>query len=243
MMIQGYFDIHSHILPGVDDGSQNMEMTLEMVDTAYKQGVRTMIATPHYYPGHKNFKKNEIEAIYKETVSAIGDKYKDFTLLLGNEIYYKEEIIGLLKKKEIFTLADTRYILVEFSTVADYRYLYNAVQQCINNGYYPVLAHVERYQCLYKKEEKVSELIRAGAYIQVNAENYRKGPFLLGRSYCMKLIKSGMIHFLGSDCHNMKERQPDFGQAVNYLEQKIDKKALNRLVKENPMQLLENKCI
>lgn len=243
MMITGYFDIHSHILPGVDDGSKDMEMTLQMVDAAYAQGVRTMIATPHYYPGHKNRSKSEIEAVYKETVSAVSEKYKDFTLLLGNEIYYKTEVVELLKKKEIFTLADTRYVLVEFSTTAEYRYLYNAVQQLVNNGYYPVLAHVERYQCLYKKEEKIAELINAGAYIQTNAENYRSGLFLAGRSYCMKLIKNGMVHFLGSDCHNMEERKPDFGNAVDYLEQKIEKKALERLVKENPMQLLENKCI
>lgn len=243
MMIKGYFDIHSHILPGVDDGSKNMEMTLQMADAAYEQGVRNMIATPHYYPGHKNESKKEIEKVYKETVSAISRKYKDFTLLLGNEIYYKAEIIELLKKKEIFTLADTRYILIEFSTTADYRYLYNAVQQCVNNGYYPVLAHIERYQCLYKNEKKVAELINAGAYIQTNAENYRKGLFLPGRNYCMKLVQSGMVHFLGSDCHNMTERKPDFGKAVDYLEQKIDKKALERLVTENPMQLLENKCI
>lgn len=242
-MINGYFDIHSHILPGVDDGAKDINMTMKMIDEAYSQGVRTMVATPHYYPGHNNKSKAHIEKIYEEVSSVIKEKYSDFTLLLGNEIYYKDEVVEKLKNKEIFTLADTRYVLLEFPVMADYRYLYDAVQKCVNNGFYPVLAHIERYQCLYKNEDKVSELIKAGAYMQVNAENFKKGFLVSGRSFCMKLIQRKMVHFLGSDCHNTEERKPNMGPAVDYLMKKTEEDILKKILRENPEKLLENKCI
>lgn len=242
-MINGYFDIHSHILPGIDDGSKSMDMTMEMIDEAYSQGVRIMVATPHYYPGHKNQSKEHIERVYAEVLSKVKEKYSDFTLLLGNEIYYKDEVVERLKNREIFTIADTRYILLEFSVMAEYRYIHDAVRKCVNNGYYPILAHIERYRCLYKNEENVSELIKTGAYMQINAENFKQGFLVSGRSYCLKLLQNKMIHFIGSDCHNMDERRPNFGQAVNYLKPKTGNDILNKILQENPEKLLDNKCI
>lgn len=242
-MMNDYLDVHSHILPSVDDGAKDMDMTMEMIAAAYEQGVRKMIATPHYYPGHKNCSGIALEAVFQKTVSMINKKYTDFTLFLGNEIYYKEEIIEGLKQKQIFTLAGTRYILVEFSVMADYRYLYEAVRKCINAGFYPILAHIERYRCLYKEEKRVAELINAGAYIQVNAENFKKGFFFPERKYCMKLLQNGMVHFLGSDCHNMEDRKPNLGSAAAYIEQKTERVIFERIMEKNPGLLLENKCI
>lgn len=241
--MHGYTDIHSHILPGIDDGSADLETTLNMVSTAYQQGVRKMIATPHYYPGHQNAPGSYIEKVYEHVKAAIREIYIDFDLYLGNEIYYKDEIIEKLNHKEINTLADTRYILLEFPVTADYRYLYDAVHKCTNNGYYPILAHIERYQCLWKKENQIHELIKAGAYIQINAECFKKGLINPERSYCLKLIHNGLVHFIGSDCHNMEERKPNYGEAVDYLRKKINPAVLERLIKDNPQRFLENKCI
>lgn len=243
MKMNGYIDIHSHILPGIDDGAKSMEMTMEMVDAAYQQGVRAMIATPHYYTGHKNAPAKVLWDTYTKTKAAMEEKYKDFTLFLGNEIYYRDGCIDDIKKKEIFTLAGTRYILLEFATSSEYKYIYEAVVKSVNNGFYPVLAHVERYVCLYKDEKKIADLIRAGAYIQVNAENFKKGLFVPQRSFCMKLLQNRMIHFIGSDCHNVTERKPDLGLAIEYLGKKTDGKILDRILKENTQQLLNNKYI
>ena len=79
--MEHYIDIHSHILPGVDDGAKDMEMTMEMIDAAYGQGVRVMIATPHYYPGHVRHPKEYVDGIFQETLSAVKEKYADFTIL------------------------------------------------------------------------------------------------------------------------------------------------------------------
>ena len=242
-MIENYIDIHSHILPGVDDGAVDMDMSMAMVDMAYNQGVRLMIATPHYYPGHMRYPKEHLEEVYKKTISVIKEKYSDFTLLPGNEIYYSDEVVEKLRNKRIFTLADTRYVLLEFSTMAEYDYIAKAVRTVLEAGYYPILAHIERYACLWKNEKKVKELIRMGAYMQINAENFQGGIFSAERRYCTKLVQAGLIHFLGSDCHNISSRSPNYKQAADYLEGKLEPELFNDIFVKNPEKLLDNKYI
>lgn len=242
-MNSGLFDIHSHILPGVDDGASDMELSLQMAEEAYAQGVRTMIATPHFYPGHHNCSAKKLDELHAELSARIRERHEDFTLLLGNEIYYKEEIVGLLKEKQIHTLAGTRYILVEFSVTSDFKHLYDAVHRCVNAGYYPVVAHVERYHCFFGNEGKIAELIRAGAYIQVNAENFKKGWLRPERKRAIGLIRQGMVHFLGSDCHNMQSRKPDLGMAAEYLPTKAGQEVCKAILETNPLMLIQNKCI
>ena len=193
-----YTDIHSHILPGVDDGAADREMTIEMIDAAYAQGVRVMIATPHYYPGHVKHPREYVDQVFQETVSAVKEKYAD---------------------------------------------LRGAVRGCVEAGYYPVLAHIERYQCLWKNEKAVEELVRMGAYMQVNAENFTEGFFSARRRWCLKLAGEGLMHFLASDAHNTKERCPNIKQAADYLEEKLDEKTFHRIMYDNPARLLKGEYL
>lgn len=242
-MIEQYTDIHSHILPGVDDGSQDMETTIEMIDMAYGQGVRTMIATPHYYPGHARCPKEYLEETFLEVAAVIKEKYSDFTLHLGNEVYYRDEVVEKLKNNRICTLAGTRYVLLEFSPGAQYHLLCDAVRRCVENGFDPVLAHIERYQCLWKNEKNIEGLIRMGAYMQINAENFEGGLFDPMKRYCLKLIKDGLVHFLGSDCHNTQDRGPNIGQAADYLREKLNPDTYHRFMKDNPARLLQGQYL
>ncbi|MCM1087049.1 MAG: hypothetical protein NC419_02755 [Muribaculaceae bacterium] len=241
-MTEYYIDMHSHILPGVDDGAPDMDTTMKLVSEAYKQGVRRMIATPHYYPGHMKYPIEHLEKVYQETQSVIKEKYSDFTLYSGNEIYYRDEVVEKLNHKRIFTLANTRYILLEFSPGAEYGYITGAVRKCIEDGYYPVLAHTERYDCLWRDTDNIAALIRMGAYMQMNAENFQGGLFS-ARKRCLKLIQHGMIHFLGSDCHNMQERRPNLEPAFTYLKPRLSPEQFRQLAIENPAKLLDNQYL
>lgn len=242
-MKQKYIDIHSHILPGVDDGAKDMETAMEMVDMAYRHGVRTMIATPHYYPGHIRYPAEHLMEVYRTTAAVIQEKYSDFTLLLGNEIYYRDEVVDKLKNRRIYTLADTHYILLEFSPSVEYDYICKAVYKCLENGYYPILAHMERYEPLWKNEKRVRELIRMGVYMQINAENFQGGFFSAERRYCLKLLQSGLVHFIGSDCHNTQSRSPNLRHAADYLEDRLEPELFHKLTLDNPAKLLDNKYI
>lgn len=238
-----YTDIHSHILPGVDDGAADREMTMEMIDVAYAQGVRVMIVTPHYYPGHVKHPREYVDQVFQETISAVKEKYADLDLYPGNEVYYREGALEKLLDKRVHTLADTPYVLLEFSPGAHINVLRGAVRGCVEAGYYPVLAHIERYQCLWKNEKAVEELVRMGAYMQVNAENFAEGFFSARRRWCLKLAGEGLMHFLASDAHNIKERCPNIKQAADYLEGKLDEGTFRRIVYDNPARLLKGEYL
>lgn len=241
--MNGYLDIHSHILPGVDDGSRDMDMTIQMLGQAYGEGIRCMVATPHYYPGHKNADYISVQEKFEEVCKEAAERFPDLELFLGNEIYYKDEVIKLLEQKQIHTMNGTRYILVEFNVGMEYRKIEQAVKKLTMKGYYPILAHVERYASLYKKEELIEELIGIGAYIQINAETLLGGMFDGYKKYCMKLLANDQVHFLGSDCHNTDSRKAVMEQAVKILKKKIDPQIVERVLVENPKRFLKGDYI
>lgn len=234
-------DVHCHILPGVDDGSKDMDMTLAMIDESYSQGVRTIIATPHYYPGYKNCDMGKVKSIFEETKELAEAKYPDFKLYLGNEIYYKAEVPKLLAEGKVNTMADSRYVLLEFNINKDYKDILYGVRSLTRAGYYPILAHIERYKALWRQPDLVAELVETGAYMQINCENFTKKLLDWDRKYCVELIRDGLVHFLGTDCHNLTDRKPN-GDWTGYLKGRVDEKILDRIY-SNPQKILENKYI
>ena len=138
-------DIHAHILPGVDDGSRGMEESETMLSMAYRQGIRRIIATPHYSRRRGSGGLAELADRLNARAQAI---YGDFEILPGHETYYYEGLAEALKSGQALTLAGSRYVLVEFDPGVSYRQLYQGVRKLIMARYVPVLAHVERYLCL-----------------------------------------------------------------------------------------------
>lgn len=233
---ENYTDIHSHILPGVDDGAKNMEETLAMLRTAKKQGIRTIIATPHYKVGQHKKTAEELEQI-KEMVQLEADEAGlDMEILLGNELYYNRELCERLDKGLALTLADTRYVLVEFSVFSDYTELYQGLRNLIQGGYIPILAHMERYECLRKDKDKIKELISLGIYMQMNTES-------LKRHANKKLVKEGYIHFFGSDSHNTDNRKPNMQDGINELGKSVSREQLEQILVGNPKKLREDKYL
>lgn len=241
--MNGYLDIHSHILPGIDDGSDSYETTMTMLQQAWKEGIRYMVATPHYYPGHENAEPEVISKVFQNICKSASEQFHGLQLMLGNEIYYKDEVPSLLKQKKLFSLNGSRYILVEFNVYSEYSRIYYAVKKLVLDGYYPILAHVERYSCLYKQEQLVEELVALGAYVQVNADTFLKGPFDGHKKYCLRLMQQGLVHFLGSDCHNTGNRGPVMQQAVTVLKKKISVEVLEDVLIKNPERFLTNHYI
>lgn len=104
--MNGYLDIHSHILPGIDDGSDSYETTMTMLQQAWKEGIRYMVATPHYYPGHENAEPEVISKVFQNICKSASEQFHGLQLMLGNEIYYKDEVPSLLKQKKLFSLME-----------------------------------------------------------------------------------------------------------------------------------------
>ena len=243
-MWQGnYIDIHSHILPGVDDGSESMEQTVRMLHTAIKEGISTIIATPHYEPGGDNPSVEELNNIMKQVQEEALKIDKNFKLYLGNEVFYSESVVSLLKSGDALTLAGSRYVLIEFPYGADFKSIYKGINNFIYHGYIPILAHVERYYNIHRRQEMIEELIKMGCYIQMNSSSLIGGFMNTDASYNRKILNKGLVHFVASDCHCDRIRVPIMQTAVNQLLKKCDEEAVKGIFSENPIKILENTYI
>ena len=238
-----YTDIHSHILPGVDDGAADIEETMSMLKMAYEQGVRTIIATPHYIPGKKKKSADELRQIHAQVCETAKESMPDLKILLGNEIYCREGVLRSITEGRTLTLADTDYVLLEFSTKISYKDLFGYVKAISGKHYRPIIAHVERYGCLYRKEELIRELIGAGAYIQMNTESLPGGSFNRQAAYCRSLLEKGYVHFLGTDCHDMQMRKPQMQTDLSKIKYPRYEEQLNKIMLHNVECLLANKWI
>lgn len=237
--MSGYFDIHSHILPGVDDGASNMEETRRMLLLAYEEGIRVIIATPHYVAGTENIKADKLREIYQSVTRVAAEVSEDFQILLGNELFYNTSLIEDLNRGNALVIDDTRYILVEFNPWISFRELWEGLNNCIFAGYIPVLAHAERYICLTKEIDLVHDLIELGAYMQITfscISGFRPG---IRFHFCRKLLQRGWVHFLGTDMHRASEEALNMEKAISYIRRRFGENIVRELLWENPMTMVE----
>lgn len=243
-----YIDIHSHILPGVDDGPGSMEQTIRMLQMAVNERITTIIATPHYITGQDNPSAEELEELVRRVQQEAYRINENFQILPGSEIYcpdayYSDAVIEALKSGNALTLAGSRYVLVEFSYNATFKSICLGINNLIYHGYMPILAHVERYCNLHRDTYKIEELVKMGCYIQMNCRSVIGSFPNIDAYYNRKLIKNGMVHFIASDCHSDGHRAPVMQSIVSYLTKKCDNDLLQEIFSENPTKIIKNTYI
>ena len=239
----GFIDLHSHILPALDDGAKNMEKTREMLQIAYEEGIRTIIATPHYFASRKSASITRIEDTIREVEEQMQRWGFRIKLFPGNEIYYRSEVPDLLEEGKIATLAGSRYVLVEFDPMTEYSYLRDGILKLDSYGYIPILAHTERYECLWKKKEKLQRVKDHGGLIQVNASSFQGGLFDEMAKRARYLMKNDLLDFIGTDAHSTGKRSPRMKETASYLYKKLGDKKANKILVENPMSVLKGEMI
>lgn len=233
----GYYDIHTHILYGADHGAADINMSMDMLKKEVEEGISTVILTPHYFPGKT--KKELLVQFYNELKQEVEKAKLPVKIYLGNEFLYNTQAMEDLIEGKVCTLCETSYVLTEFHSGDSYEYIRNGLSEMLAVGYRPVLAHVERYAALRKKE-KVRELIQMGVFIQVNSNSYFKKDT---RNYVLNLTRNDMVHFLASDCHNMTDRPPGTEKARCLLQSELTQEQYETLCKKNPDRLLLNQYI
>lgn len=223
-------DIHCHILPGVDDGSEDMDMTLAMIEKAYSQGVRRIIATPHYHMGYVQSDPEKVQKLLKELKEKVCEKYPDLEIKAGNEIFFSDDVTELLQNGKILTMGgeESRYVLVEFSPGDPFERIRSAITTLVRAGYRPIIAHVERYHCMEKNAAHFEELRDQGVLFQVNYNSVGKSQWL---------FKHEFVDFLATDCHNTDSRAPEIQKNLRQLPECCSQKQLNRILYENPDKL------
>ena len=221
-------DFHSHILPGVDDGSQSVEESLQMLRLSGEQGVSRMVATPHFYPQKddpQTFLRRREQA-FAELQAAMEKEPALPQVILGAEVYYFRGISDSEAMQEL-TLGEKRHILIEMPMTEWTPGMYRDLEQIyIKQDLIPVIAHLDRYLRPFTWRKVVRELSQLPVLIQVN------GEFVLSRqrsAWAMEMFRKGQIHALGSDCHDMMDRKPDMGLAAERIRAKLGQPVLDAL--------------
>ena len=195
----GYIDIHSHLLPAIDDGAKDLHTALEMFRIAEKSGIEKMILTPHFKPMRRSASPEKIAEMINRMEELLEKEKIAIQLYPGNEIYYHSEATVILEEKKACTMANSEYVLVEFSPMDEYDYIRNGIYQVMAGGYRPILAHAERYESVSRDIERVEDLIQMGCYIQVNAGSIM-GKFGFSTKQFTKIIKAEAFAFCGDRC-------------------------------------------
>lgn len=233
-------DIHCHILPGIDDGSGSEDESMQMLKSAYRQGIRLVIATPH---ASQKYPDSNPEVILK-----LCDKLQkraqreitpEFRIYPGQEILSTESVHKKLETGEMLSLADSAYVLIEFFPSTPYSSIYRVVREFSMTPYVPVLAHIERYEAL-REEGRVEELIRTGAYMQMNYRVIGGKWYDKSVRWCREMLEAGYIHFLGTDMHHMAYRAPETEAAFKWLWKHLDKDYVEDICCRNAQKLLDN---
>lgn len=239
MTEQGYYDIHCHILPGLDDGAANMDTAIKMLRQEYEDGVRTIYATPHYRTGMFEPSKNKVLVQYKlikEQAEKIGEGIR---ILPGCEFHVSMDMIPMLEAGIGTTMGDSRCVLTEFSESHSYNFIRERCYALKSHAFQPIIAHAERYPALNKDPEIVASLVEMGVYIQINAESILGKNGFFTKRFCRKIMEWDLLHFIGSDAHDMMQRKPMIGQCTEYLEKKMGQDYVKKILMEHPHKLIE----
>lgn len=236
-------DIHTHILPNIDDGSRSIEETFNLIKEAQNVGFDAIVLTSHYMEGYYETDQKEREVWIKAICQNLDAKNINIDLYSGNEIYMTENIIKLLEEGKASTINNTSYVLFEMPLNAEPFNLYNIIYKMQQCKVVPILAHPERYAFIQKEPELVYDLIKRGVLMQANygsiiGQYGKKAQMILN-----KFLENNMIHFLGTDVHRQNTIYPKIPFILEKLEQIIGKQKLEELTTINPQLVLNNKKI
>ena len=238
-------DLHTHTLYGVDDGSEDFIMSMEMLELASKAGTRNMILTPHCnIPGsYLNYMNDVIAGRFEKLKDAVREKQLDINIYLGMEVYASNDIIDLIAKGMAITLNRSRYLLVEFAFEEDPLWVGNILGRIQSFGLVPVLAHPERYTYVQRFPQMVYDWVNSGCVIQVNRGSIMNKFGERVKKTANLLLSHNLVHIIASDGHKPYRRLPILNDAYDVVSARYGAEKADRLFKINPMAVLNNKKI
>ncbi|MBQ7801729.1 MAG: hypothetical protein IJ375_05340 [Oscillospiraceae bacterium] len=229
-------DLHSHILPGLDDGSQNFETSLEMARLAVESGVIAMVATPHCV-GDRTRAVRTAVLLLRDMLQEEGIPLR---LYMGMEIFGTADTARLLLDKRLFTINNSQYPLIEFSFHTSGAEETRILREVLEAGYRPLVAHPERYDYIQEDPELVNQWMEMGCLFQVNRGSLI-GRFGDGaRQMGMELVKRGFATVVASDAHSPTKRTPWMGDVRELLTEEVSPAAAEFLLLRNPRSIIRN---
>lgn len=222
-------DVHSHVLPGIDDGSTSVQESLAMLRKEVSQKIRYVVATPHFYADHDNpvnFLHRRRESVLRLQDAMDKEEGPLPHLLIGAEVHYYHGMSesAILEKMRI---GHSRYLLVEMPMGPWTDPMYKELEDIYRKQeMIPIVAHIDRYIGLFRTHGIPERLEELPVLVQANAS------FFLRRwtaGMAVRMLKKGQIHVLGSDCHNMQVRPPRLGDAIEAIRHRAGRSVLREV--------------
>ena len=233
-------DMHSHIIPTIDDGSRSIQETFNMINEAKDAGFTDIVMTSHFLLEYYEPTTQEL-FLWREKLQELLDNKKiDIKLHSGMEIYISNRLEDLIKEKKILTLNNSKYMLIELPLGTNINYLDYVLYFLQSISIKPIIAHPERYKYVQDNPEIIDKYISKGALIQCNYGSilglygkHAKNTFKI-------LLKKGKVDFLGSDCHREKTIYLNIPKAVNKIKKITGDSFFYKISTENPRKVLNN---
>ncbi len=237
-----FVDIHSHILPGIDDGPKNMDKALEMVRFAWKNGTESIIATPHFMHGVSEYEINrqDIDNVCYKLMGKVREEGIRIKIYPGSEVFITPNLPELLKKNVIHTLNNSLYVLVELPVSSIPLYFKDVLFRLMINDYIPVLAHPERNLKVVKKPEIIREYVENGMLVQINSSSLKGLHQKNVKRAAVKLLKLGLVHFVASDAHTTKNRNAALIDVMKLVSSLIGSPKATELFETNGRKVINN---
>lgn len=232
-------DFHSHILPEIDDGSKSYEESLKMLEEAQNIGFDKVISTSHYaidcYESPEYKRKELIDDLnLEENVPEI---------ILGSEIFLTYNIIDLLKEFKASTINGTNYVLIELPLRNHFNNLKNVINILKENDYRPIIAHPERYLFIQKNFKAIYELKELGVLFQCNYGSILGNYGIKAKSTMKKMLKNGLVSFMGSDAHRKKSIYLQIPKAISLISKYISSEELQNIITHNAEKVLKGEYL
>lgn len=237
-------DLHTHILPGIDDGPLDMDESIEVIKRGVNKGFTKIVVTPHYIEGTYNACNEKKKALFENLKKEVVKQGIGVELYLGNEVFITENIINLINKDEISTINGSKYVLIEFPRSDMIKNMQTVLFKIFDAGYIPIVAHPERYCYVQRHPNILLDYIEQGILFQSNLDSLNAHYGKEAQKSVELLLKHNMIHIMASDAHRTRNLTYDnFEKTYRKLKRIVGKDKAEIMLNDNPLAVLENRKV
>ena len=238
------YDLHVHILPGIDDGPKTIEESFQMGKVASDSGTKILVATPHRKDVKELHSLNKIEVLTKTLNNSFAKNNIEIKLLLGMENHMSSDLVDDYLNGFAITINKSRYMLLEMPFFGSPNYVFSVINELINLGLIPVLAHPERIEMFQKDINSLDKLLEMGLLTQITSGSLMGYFGDIAKELSIYMLNKGLVNIISSDTHSVSgKRSPILNDGIMYASQIIGCERVNKLVIDTPLKIIEDKEI
>ncbi len=239
-------DLHTHILPSVDDGADSIQEALEMLDMAYNNGTTHIVLTPHYLTGDSRStgkSKSKLISSFEKFKDTAAEEYPKLNLYFGAELFSVNNIDEVISDDQVIPINGGKYVLLEFGFRDTLPRALSVAEKLLSAGYIPLIAHPERYSFIQNNPRDIIPFLEKGALLQVNVSSIAGMSGRLAQDVALSFLENGLATAVASDAHDVAHRAPDLSEAYSFVFSEFSRRYAEELFFENPLAIINGKII